>query len=72
MAAVTRNRTRDGKCQELVFIENRYYCGFVLDPPDKDQMWWKRQLCIGVGCCSNLNSDRSKFVLNHSSRLGDV
>jgi hypothetical protein len=68
VAAVHRGRvSADGECLELVFDGERYRCNYILDPPAEGEEWWRRQLCVGAGCCSNLNSEREKYLCGKSS-----
>ena len=63
--ASTLGRVKDGKCQELLFSEGRYWCGLMLRAPDlddHDEHWYKVALHAGAGCCSPMNSERRKFL----------
>ncbi len=50
-------------CPSLVFDDNkrRYMCGEIVSARGERLELLKRELAIGAGCCSPLNSDRKLF-----------
>jgi hypothetical protein len=49
-------------CPALREIKGRYWCGLYLDAAGAKKANIERELAIGAGCCSSMNSDRQAIL----------
>ena len=57
-----------GPCPSLALKDNRYWCGEILNADEERKAWLKKNLYIGEGCCSTLNSDRREMLVKLRSK----
>lgn len=49
-------------CPALRSRDGRHWCGLVEDADEEERCRLKESLHIGAGCCSSMNSDRTKLL----------
>jgi len=50
-------------CPSLVEKDGRHWCGEILRAPPEEAARLRQDLYVGAGCCSPMNSDRQRVLL---------
>jgi hypothetical protein len=54
-------------CPALIEKDERFWCKLILEADEERAEWLKRELYVGAGCCSGLNSLRAAKALGLTS-----